>query len=79
MKKPKSVKWAQMSKLERAWAKLQGVDRVHSEFPRNSRPLYLESAQFKRARNTYNQMLKHWCDLKKLNDAQKADSSLRVG
>ncbi len=68
-------KWAQMSKLERAWKRQNDADKGFR--PSDVRARF-ETRDYQRDRNRYYQLLGHWC---RLHNAQKAEkeSSLRVG
>jgi len=70
--KHKTVKWAQLSKLERAYQKAKKYDRnfMFDEPLRSER-----SAQYKRDRNRYYQLLGHWCKLKKEQESKGVSNS----
>lgn len=60
----KKVKWAQLTKLERAYER---VDRNNNYFNTSRKGISKNEA---RKRNKYYQLLGHWCKLKKEADAQ---------
>ena len=62
------VKWAQMSKLERAWTKLQQHGRGPSIYETRADRKYW-SVEKKREVNRYCQLCNHWCKLKKESEA----------
>lgn len=82
------TKWAQMSKLERAWEKLQGSKTYACElkfpstidiikFACERRPKKRQSKyniREQRERNRYHQLVNHWCKLKKEVEAIAANS-----
>lgn len=71
-RKPKEeTRWAQLPEIERAYMRVKAADKGgYSALTKRFREI--ESTREKRERNTYYQLLKHWCDLKKKADAQRA-------
>lgn len=67
----KRVKWAQLSKVERAYQKAMQVDQGGDYFRLTRREVAARGIQFKRERNRYYQLLAHWCSLKKVKDLEK--------
>lgn len=58
-------KWAQMTKLERAWEKLQACPKAPSYLYRDRKA---ETIEEKRGHNRYYQLCKHWVKLKEANE-----------
>lgn len=70
--KHKTVKWAQLSKLERAYLKAKKYDR---NFMFDATLRSERSTQYKRDRNRYYQLLGHWCKLKAELESKNAANS----
>lgn len=63
------TKWAQLSRIERAYKKAIQADGGGAYSCLNPRDRKNETKREKRGRNRYYQLLRHWCELRRLSDA----------
>jgi len=69
--KAKELKWAQLLPVERAYQKMRKAEGYRNRYL-EIRDRRFESAQDKRDRNRYYQLLSHWCKLETASDAQNS-------